>query len=357
MIRQIGIVSVFCIAWFWGIDSCLTYAEEEDVSAKVYKAMDTFSVKATKDQSPDVRKALNEFNYKTGEFSITVTPNRDGRRTGQSIVSYPSPRPDLAIKNKNNPKQPKPDAVYLEWYRASPQKGQKLDLRRPAVLLLHSLDPRLIIARGLARGIHLRGIHVFVIHMPGYGRRRVPGAFFDGASFFARATQAVADARRARDAIAALPGVDPKRISIQGTSLGGFIATPVASLDNAFANTFIVLAGGNLFNMFQTGQREAKWIRQSLERAGFKGDRLKELCFRIEPTRLAHRLNPKRTWLFSAMADQVVPTANAKALATAMAIPKSHHHWVTGDHYSSVFHIRWIIEQMIKQIRNSDDGK
>ncbi|MDH3585267.1 MAG: hypothetical protein OER86_13770, partial [Phycisphaerae bacterium] len=76
---------------------------------------------------------------------------------------------------------------------------------------------------------------------------------------------------------------------------------------------------------------------------------------RIEPVHVAHRLDPKRTWLFSAFADQVVPAANARALAAAIGLDNSHHHWISGDHYTAVLNLPWMIRRMARTIHGEGD--
>lgn len=257
-----------------------------------------------------------------------------------TLAVFPSPLPREGDGEAVND-------VVLEWYAA---EGVAAGEAAPAILVLDILDGRMLIARAFARTLARQGIHAFVLHMPSYGWRSMDRWAFEGELFFELCTQAVADARRARDAIAALPGVDAERISIQGTSLGGFIASAAAAVDPVFDNAFIMLAGGNLYDMLHDGRREAAMIRHALERAGFVGEKLRELCRRIEPTRLAHRLNPATTWLISAKGDQVVPAANARALAEAASLEEDRHLWLAGDHYSVLLHMPWAARMMSQTI-------
>jgi hypothetical protein len=112
-----------------------------------------------------------------------------------------------------------------------------------------------------------------------------------------------------------------------------------------------MLAGGNLYDMFQRGQREVAQVRRKLEEAGVSDAQLKQLLWHIEPTRVAHRLDPQHTWLFSAEQDQVVPIANAEALARAAHLPKEHHIRVPGNHYTVIVYFPVILQQVTDQIR------
>ncbi|MDA1166512.1 MAG: acetylxylan esterase, partial [Planctomycetota bacterium] len=99
--------------------------------------------------------------------------------------------------------------------------------------------------------------------------------------------QAVADVRRARDAVAVLPMVDKSRISLQGTSLGGFVSATSGALDDGYDNVFLMLAGGELYDLIQNGKKDAAKVRERLEKAGLSGEKLRELTLTIEPTRVA----------------------------------------------------------------------
>ena len=317
----------------------------EAPGATTYDARDTLAPDA--DSSPAAQRVIDQIVWPKTTFQVEVAPAPGGFGAVRRLIRFPSPRPPKAGK-------PHPyDTVVLEWHEAS--LGDRTPRRSPALVLVHSIDHRLPVARAIARTICQQGVHAFVLHMPNYGLRANGLSVFEGKGFFDRCFQAVADTRRARDAIAVLPRVDGRRISIQGTSLGGFVATSAASLDSSFDHNFVVLAGGHLQEVFENGRREARWLRQSLERAGYRDGRLRAACDRIEPVHVAHRLDPKRTWLFSAFADQVVPAANARALAAAIGLDDSHHHWISGDHYTAVLNLPWMIRRMAQTIHGEAD--
>ena len=273
---------------------------------------------------------IEKTGYAPAEFSLRLA---EGDSTTPMLVRFASPRPGADDGEAAN-------TVVLEWFAA---EGEAAAVSRaPAVLVLHTIDPRLFIARGMARALARRGIHAFVMHGPGYGLRRYERYRSYGDGFFERSAQTVADARRARDAIASLPGIDAARISIQGTSLGGFWATAAASLDGIFDHTFIYLAGADLHGVLTRGVREAAWLRESIQRSGVDDARLRELCGTFEPLQLCARLDPARTWLFSAQLDQVVPADSAKALAAAVKLNAEHHIWLPGDHYTAIVQLPWV---------------
>jgi dienelactone hydrolase len=202
-----------------------------------------------------------------------------------------------------------------------------------------------------------QGVHAFLVQLPNYGLRRTAKQKPTGDQFLVAMRQGIADVRRARDAVAVLPGVDPTRISVQGTSLGGFVASTAAGIDRGFEQVFIMVAGGDLHSMLLRGQREAAELRERLEQAGFTGDKLRELMWAVEPTRLAGRLDPQSTWLYSAEYDTVVPMANALALKNAARLPDDHHMRLPGDHVTTIVYVPMILDHVVKRITATQDGE
>ncbi len=149
-------------------------------------------------------------------------------------------------------------------------------------------------------------MHAFLLHLPGWGDRRVAG-FPRLEQIIPALHQAISDVRRARDAVAALPPVDRSVVGLQGTSLGGFVTATVAGLDHGYDRVFIFLAGGNLDDVFFNGSKELAKARAKLAAAGVADDQIKEVAHEMEPLRLAHRMNPAQTWLFNGKYDTVVP--------------------------------------------------
>ena len=154
------------------------------------------------------------------------------------------------------------------------------------------------------------------------------------------------DARRARDAVVGLPKVDGECIGLQGTSLGGFIGATSAALDDVYDHVFLMLAGGQLYEVLQTGQRDAAQIRTRLAEAGLSGEVLRKGLFNFEPTRLAHRLSAQKTWLFSGKFDTVVKLRYAQALSEKIGLEEEHHVIMACDHYSGILQLPQLIFRM-----------
>jgi hypothetical protein len=202
------------------------------------------------------------------------------------------------------------------------------------------------VGRLIAQGLRQRGLHAFMIQLPYYGERRTSGNKPTGPRVVEAMRQAIGDVRRARDAVAVIPHVDATRISLQGTSLGGFVTATTAGLDCGFHRVFIFLAGGDLFDVLMHGKQDAANLRQELAERGIDAATIKTSLGAIEPLRLAHRIDPDRTWMFSAKFDDVVPIKNADLLARAAGIEEEHHCKLLANHYSGVIYLPMVLQQM-----------
>jgi cephalosporin-C deacetylase-like acetyl esterase len=162
--------------------------------------------------------------------------------------------------------------------------------------------------------------------------------------------QAIADVRRARDAVAALPMVDRSVIGVQGTSLGGFVTATVAGLDHGYDRAFILLAGGNLHEVVLHGARDAAKVREKLAAAGVTDEQIKEAARQVEPLRLAHRIDPAATWLYTGKFDEVVPPNCSRALAQAASLPAGHHIELGVGHYSGILYLPLIVQEIYQRM-------
>jgi len=218
------------------------------------------------------------------------------------------------------------------------------------VLALDVLQANNIIAAFVARSFAKVGMHGFVLHMP-HSENRGGGAGYDWGNFLPNVRQAMGDARRARDVILALPGVVGP-VAIQGTSFGGFIASVSAAMDGAFNPVILALSGGDVFRVMTRGRADAAHLRQRLAESGLRSDAaLEQALRRTEPLRLAHRLDPTHTWLYSARRDQVVPAECSMALVKAAGIRASHYRRMSGCHYTCAFNYAKPLAEMIRTVR------
>jgi len=288
------------------------------------------------DPSADVREMISSLAYPAETFDVAARTNTG---SGDTTLSFDSPRPsgDAVV-----------DRVHLDWHVARDRFGRIV--RAPAMLVLDILHGHNAVATFIARTFARQGIHGFVMHMPHNAARRThaDGAF-DWRNFVPSLTQAAADARRSRDVIASFPAVNS--VGIQGTSLGGFVATIAASIDQAFDPVLIALAGGDVNHVLSNGMMDAARVRKHLRQAGYDDQKLRRELWDVEPLRLAHRLDPRRTWLLSARWDQVVPAASSRALAMKIGLTESHQPKFLGCHYSCALGAKFILDEMIRDVR------
>lgn len=288
------------------------------------------------DANDDAQQCVANLAWKPGEFEVELEAAPPG--CGDWLVRFPSARP---IGNPIN------DRASMEWFAARDEQGK---IRRArAVVVVHESGRQMTAGRIIARGFNSHGLHAFLLHLPGYGERR-DEKLSDVERGLSTMQQAIADVRRARDAVAALPVVDPEHIAVQGTSLGGFVTATSAGLDHGYDRVFILLAGGDLQEVVFNGARDAVKFRRKLTEAGVTDEQIKEFARQVEPLRVAHRLDPARTWLYTGKYDDVVPPKCSFALAKAAKLTPDHHLEMEADHYSGVIYLPKVVRHMAEQI-------
>lgn len=306
-----------------------------------FSANDSLDVTPATD--PDTEECRQGLVWTPTTFRVTCESTSEDR--GDLLVRFASP---ISTGNDAN------DRVAMEWYVATNAESQPK--RAPAVVVVHESGRGMVVGRLFAKGLREQGLHAFLIHLPHYGERRGDGRPDDAQRIFEVFRQGIADVRRARDAVAVLPFVDADHIALQGTSLGGFVSATCGGIDRGYDSLFLLLAGGNLFEMLQHGKRDAAKAREKLAAAGITGERLRALTHGIEPNRLAHRLRPECTWLYSGEYDTVVPIDNALSLATAARLDTTHHIRLSADHYSGIVFLPFILRHIREQIMSLHDG-
>lgn len=248
------------------------------------------------------------------------------------------------------------DMVTMELYCAKDKEGNLLSDTTteliPSVVVIHESGKQMVVGRLIARSLSQCGVHAFMLQLPYYGARRGESQTPSGEKIVQAVHQAIGDVRRAKDAVAAIPTVDPNRISLQGTSLGGFVSATAASLDASYHRVFILLAGGDLFNVLTNGRKDAANLRKEIQKTGVSDEDLKSILSTIEPLTLAHRLKPEQTWLYSAMYDDVVPSRNADLLAKKIGLPERHHVRMVANHYSGIMYLPFVICQIAEEAKS-----
>jgi pimeloyl-ACP methyl ester carboxylesterase len=310
--------------------------EEFSPAGRTYTANDTLA--KIKDSSLDATDCLKELVWPIDEFEVKVLA--DDTSEADFVVRFPSP---VTTGNAIN------DLVALEWYVPKDEHGKPLTTPAPAVIVVHESGSGMTVGRLFAAGLRNLGLHTFMVQLPNYGLRKGKEKPTH-AQFLTSMKQGIADVRRSRDAVSVLPGVNGKNVSVQGTSLGGFVASNSAALDDGFSNVFLLLSGGNLYELIQNGRKEAAKVRQRLKEEGLSGDELKQVLWKVEPTRIAHRLNKDRTWLYSGTFDTVVPLSHGVAFANAAKLPSSHHIRLPANHYTGIVFMPFILHQIKNRV-------
>lgn len=288
--------------------------------------------------SADARDCLAGLTWNPVAFDVQLED--DTLERGDLLVRFPTPVSSGDVRN---------DRVAMEWYVA--RDDSLSPLVAPAVVVIHESGSGMTAGRFIARGLQRRGLHTFLLHLPFYGERRTGRKRPDDVDLPTVIRQSIADARRARDAVAVLPMIDTRHIALQGTSLGGFVCATTTGVDAGYDSAFLLLAGGDLYDLIQTGKKDTAKVRAELEKAGMTDERLRSLTQIIEPTRIAHRINAAATWLYSGEFDSVVPIRNAVVLAEAAGLSTAHHIRMPANHFTGAIFLPLVMDHIDRKIR------
>jgi pimeloyl-ACP methyl ester carboxylesterase len=323
--------------WYWGlwVFCCLGLNGEVLLGQDArYKARD--SLEAFEDSESDANLCLDELVWTPAKFDVRVHGSIEQKNVE---LRYPSPRPCGVAKV---------DEVSAEWYPARDAESGEI-LCRPAMVVVHESGSKMHVGRFIARDLARRGVHAFLVQLPGYGNRK--SEQFQQDDLVAVFKQGIADVRRARDAVAVLPEVDAKHIGLQGTSLGGFVATLAGSLDATFDSNFLLLCGGDLHGVLTSGGADAKKALERLIASGIAASEIESQLRAVEPLRIAHRLPVEKTWLYSGAFDEVVLPKFSNRLAEAVGLPPERHVEILATHYSGIIFLPGILQNIADTAR------
>ena len=299
------------------------------------------SLNCQPDGNADAAACIAGLKWPVAAFTVRCETAMPGG--GDWLVRFPSPVPVGDAVN---------DLVAMEWHMARDKDGKPM--KAPAIVIVHESGRGMVAGKVFAKGLRPYGFHTFLIHLPGYGART--STLTNNPKLMLPALkQAIADVRRARDAVAALPFVDSTNIALQGTSLGGFVTATVSGLDRGYDRIFILLAGGNIADVILTGTRDAAGLKRRLLESGITDDEIRASAKTIEPLRLAHRVDPKRVWLYTGKSDDVVPPACSRAFATAAKLGAEHHIELPVGHYSAAILMPLILPRIHELMRGQSN--
>lgn len=336
------LVACFCAA---AIAGAVEENAEKELNAALPKPGATFpaidTLQCDVDSSEDSQECLAGLRWTPSKFEVRCEAAETDR--GDLLIRFDSP---INTENPDN------DNVSMEWYVARDEMRRPTSAR--AVVIVHESGRGMTVGRIFARGLNAQGLHTFLIHLPGYGNRQ--SRTTRGTEFILSGMkQAIADVRRARDVVGCLPLIQNDVVGVQGTSLGGFVTSTVAGLDRGYSRVFVLLAGGNLSDVVQSGNKDAAKVRAQLEAIGISGEQITELSRPVEPLRLAHRIDAEHLWLYSGKFDDVVPPSSSFALARAAKLPDGHHIEMLADHYSGVVYLPMVIQEIRKKMSDAPD--
>lgn len=308
-----------------------TLALAAPARAEAIAARDTLAPPPGRDAKTAAR--IHGLVYPTGAFHVERDPAP--HPYFDRLVRFPSPHPAG---------EPALDTVTMEW-RYARHGGEPIAGGAPAVVVIHSIQPGMLVGRTVAHQLADRGRHAFVLQLPGYGSRLPDAARWSPVRAMERGRQAVADARRARDAVAALPGIADEGVTLVGISLGGYVAATAAALEPAaWSEVYLVASGADVMTVLTHGERDAARMARRLALAGYRTNTLRLLVDDVEPTPLLHRLDPQRTHLIRPIHDRVVPPASYDALIHAAELPASNVHRWEANHYTLMLHLPRLID-------------
>lgn len=167
-------------------------------------------------------------------------------------------------------------------------------------------------------------LQVLYIELPFQGERTPKGKRSGEITFSAdidqnHATfeQAAQDVGRAVDWLIQKRGVDPKRLGIIGTSLGGWVSADLYGLDDRFAAAVIQIAGGDVASAVFNGNFLTQNVRADFLAKGVTEAEVREQMRALDPATWARKERKDGILLLAAEFDEIVELPTVKALAEA----------------------------------------
>ena len=271
-------------------------------------------------------------------------------------VTYDSPEPPF-WKEARQVK-----AFYYEPKTLPPEGA-------PAVLCMHVLGGNGQITKSIASFFAEHGLPALMPQMPLFLDRRPSGSLRnhimgpDGPKYLLDAFRAVpGDVRRSVDFLASRPGVDPARLNIIGTSLGGILGVSTFANDSRLDKAVFLLAGGGLKEILQQSNPEVTPIRTALQNANpEQAATLDRLCAYLEPLNycktLAERASAGRIRMYNAELDNLVPPPRSNALATGLGLSKGVNHFILPqlDHYTAIAAMPQVLDEVLSFFTSAKD--
>jgi dienelactone hydrolase len=271
---------------------------------------------APADPQAAVKALLERCRYASAPYEVKVAdpvpgpvPQSD-RKIVVEAITYPS-----AVKSVDPERNDVVKARLLRTEKPEPA----------AVIVLGGwrMDP---LTPGLAaKLVDATNLQALVIDLPFQGYRTPKGKMTGQLTLSsdldqneATFVQAVQDVARGVDWLVRERKVDPKRIGVMGTSLGGFIAGCLYGMDDRFSCGVMQLSGGDVASVIYA---ETNWltqnIRDELAKAGHDEASVRQRMKPMDPITWARPERRAGLFLLAAQDDEIVPLETVHALAKA----------------------------------------
>lgn len=279
------------------------------------------------------RAFLAKCRYEASEAKFEVdAPRKMGERLVLETLRFPSPvrsadpeRNDVVRAKLFRTETPEPAAViFLGGWRRDP------------------LTPT------LAARFAETGAQALWIELPFQGDRTPKGRFTGDVTLSADLDQNEAtfvqiaqDVARAADWLVRERKVDPKRIGLLGTSLGGFAVASLYGMDDRWAGAAVQLAGADVASVLFNGNWLTRNLRDALVAKGLDEEAVRTRMAPLDPGTWARPERKAGLVLLAAEEDEIVPLASVRTLAEAwggartLTIPGASH--ISGNEIAARF--------------------
>ncbi len=238
------------------------------------------------------------------KFKYQMTQDQQTPHYTVYNLSYPSPDPDKTFGDITA-------RYYLPADLAAGAKDQK---PRPAVLVLHILGGNGQLSNMFCANLASKGIPALMFYMPTISFR-CPGGSRDamlkrpdGGKLFVQALElSLQEVSRSIDLMQSRPEINPDKISLIGTSMGGIIGATALAHEPRIDKAILLLAGGNIDKVIGYS-RETAEMRKAVDNAS---PEVAQALRKLDPLYGAEKLKPMaeagRLVMFNAENDEVVP--------------------------------------------------
>ncbi len=236
---------------------------------------------------------------------------------------------------------------------------------RPGVVCLHILGGNGALTNMICANLASNGIPAMMCHFPMFADRCQMGSLStvlrssNGCRIFAEALlEAPLDARRTVDIMLSRPEINPKKVNIMGTSLGGIIAATTAGNDSRINKVALLLAGGDLHGIIYNSSWETKKMCEAIDKASPEDRNFFETVLKkIEPlnnTRELQKLaKTDHLMIMNTENDQIIPRACSQKLVKACGLVGKNIIFPGLGHYTAIAALPKILGRLINFFSDS----